>query len=79
MREELGGREAKHSRRLVYILTGKPDRALKRAVNVPRRESINYEAMDIQRGTSDTSWNRQSRHWVTDITEEIREGKILSY
>ena len=51
---------AKHSRRLVYILT-ELDRALKRAVNVPRRKGINYEAMDVERGSDEPSWTRPRR------------------
>lgn len=38
---------------------GKLDRALKRAVNVPRREGINYEAMDVERGSNDSFWNTE--------------------
>lgn len=45
MREESA---SKHSRGLVYILTKRSTETLKRAVDVPRRESINYGAMDVQ-------------------------------
>lgn len=37
----------------LYFNRGKLDRALKRAVNVQRREGINYEAMDVERGSND--------------------------
>lgn len=41
------------SKARLYFNRGKLDRALKRAVNVQRREGINYEAMDVERGSND--------------------------
>lgn len=60
---------------------GKLDRALKRAVNVPRREGINYEAMDVERGSDDPSWNTRGLvpdgYYVEEIPESGWAEKIL--
>lgn len=51
MREESVSETQSKAR--LYFNRGKLDRALKRAVNVQRREGINYEAMDVERGSND--------------------------
>lgn len=55
MREESVSETQSKAR--LYFNRGKLDRALKRAVNVQRREGINYEAMDVERGSNDPPWN----------------------
>lgn len=51
MREESVSETQSKAR--LYFNRGKLDRALKRAVNVQRREGINCEAMDVERGSND--------------------------